>query len=117
MSPQTEGLDARESTAALREGSLDRLRLGFGRVVGAAATERGWDQRDAMISLMPFVDCATRLGHDPAEALRPAVAAAPDWYREMFDSFVGRSDLTLAAFGWSVVETPEGPAYRFAWPS
>jgi hypothetical protein len=117
MGPRVEGLDARESTAALRDRSLDRLRLGFGRVVAAAAAERAWDQRDAMISLMPFVDCARRLGHDPGDALRPMVTAAPDWYREMFESFVGRSDLTLAAFGWSLAETPEGLAYRFGWPS
>jgi hypothetical protein len=36
---------------------------------------------------------------------------------DTFDGFVRRSDVTLAAFGWSVVETPDGPAYRFAWPT
>lgn len=113
MGPPVEGLDAREATAALRERSVERLRLGFGRVVAAAAAERGWDERDAMISLMPFVDCARRLGQEPRAALEPVVAGAPDWYRTMFDAFVDRSDLSLGAFGWALVETPEGGAYRF----
>ena len=111
------GLDAREATAALRERSVDRLRLGFERLVEAEATAKGWDPRDTMISLTPFLDCARRLGADPAALLGPSAATGPDWFRETFDAFVARSDVTLAAFGWSIHETPDGPAYRFAWPS
>ena len=83
----------------------------------AEAKAKGWDPRDAMISLAPFLDCARRLGLDPIDVLGPIAANGPDWYSETFDAFARRTDITLAAFGWSLVETPEGPAYRFAWPN
>ena len=66
-----------------------------------------------MISLMVFVDCARRLGLDAAAVLGPTAASGPAWFRETFDAFVRRDDLELAAFGWSLVETPEGTSYRF----
>ena len=111
-----EGLVQREASAALRAGSLGRLEAGFSRLVEAESRAQGWDPRDAMINMMPFIDCAQRLGHDPAKTLGPIAATGADWFRETFDGFVGRSDLTLAAFGWSLVDTPAGRAYRFAWP-
>ena len=113
---QGEGLVQREATAALREGSLERLRDGFSRYVAAEASARGWDPRDSMIDMTPFIDCARRLGQDPAIVLADIAAAGPDWFRETFQHFVRRSDVTLAAFGWSIVETQDGPRYRFAWP-
>lgn len=109
------GLDAHESTAALRAGSLERLQAGFGLIVVAEAEAQGWDPRDTMISLMPFVDCARRLGHDPSTVLGPIARTGPEWFRETFDAFVRRTDITLAAFGWRLLETAEGPAYRFDW--
>jgi len=69
-----------------------------------------------MLSLTPFIDCARRLGHDPAVVLGPIAADGAAWFRTTFETFVQRSDVTLGAFGWSVIETPDGPAYRFAWP-
>jgi hypothetical protein len=111
------GLDAREVTAALRNGSVERLRLGFSRLVEAEAKDQAWDPRDAMISLTPFIDCSHRLGLDPAEVLGPIAMTGPEWYRETFQAFVKRTDITLAAFGWSLVTTTEGPAYRFASPA
>jgi hypothetical protein len=110
---QTPGLDAREASAALAAGTADRLRLGFARIVEAAARERSPDDRDEMISLAPFVDCARRLGLDPATVLGPVAAGGPPWFRDLFDRFVVRTDVTLGAFGWTLAETPDGPAYRF----
>jgi hypothetical protein len=114
--PAGEGLDARETTAALRLRSPDRLREGFERLVGAEARAKGWDPRDTMISLAAFVDCARRLGVDAAPLLGPIAATGPAWFRETFDGFVRRTDYVLLDFGWRVVETPGGRAYRFAWP-
>jgi hypothetical protein len=114
--PQGIGLDAREATAALRARSRERLELGFRRLVEAESRARGWDPRDAMISLAPFLDCARRMDLDAVEVLGPIASGGPDWYVEIFDAFARRSDVTLAAFGWSLVTTPEGPAYHFAWP-
>lgn len=111
-----EGLVQREATAALRARSLERLQQGFSRYVQAEAVAPGWDPRDAMINLTPFVDCARRLGHDPVSVLGPIAATGADWFGETFDSFARRTDVTLSAFGWSIAETPEGPSYRFAFP-
>jgi len=111
-----ESLVERESSAAVRERSLDRLQLGFGRLVRAESAAPGWDPRDAMINMTPFLDCARRLGHDPAIVLAAIAATGADWFRETFEEFVGRSDVTLSAFGWSIVDTTRGPAYRFDWP-
>jgi len=114
---QGAGLVQQEASAALRDRSLDRLRSGFSRYVAAEAASRGWDPRDSMIDMTPFIDCARRLGHDPLVVLGPIAAAGPAWFQETFDTFVRRSDVTLASFGWSVVETPSGQTYRFEWPS
>jgi hypothetical protein len=66
-----------------------------------------------MVEMTPFIDCARRLGHDPALALGPIAATGADWLRETFDAFVERSDITLAAFGWSIKQDGRGPAYQF----
>jgi hypothetical protein len=114
---QGDGLVQREASAALRARSLDRLQAGFRRLVEAESTDPGWDPRDAMIDMTPFIDCARQLGFDPAVVLGPIAATGAPWFHETFESFIVRSDVTLAAFGWSIVDTPKGPAYRFAWPA
>jgi hypothetical protein len=48
--------------------------------------------------------------------LGPIARTGAAWYRETFDGFVVRSDVALEAFGWRIVDTPDGPAYRFSWP-
>jgi hypothetical protein len=113
----TDGPDARDTTEALRLGSIGRLQDGFRRHVRESSARASWDSRDEMLSLAVFTDCARRLGHDPAVALGPIAAEGADVLRETFDEFVRRPGVTLAAFGWSVVDTPDGPAYTFAWPS
>lgn len=115
-STEAHGLDAREATAALRSGTLAGLRESFGRFLDVAGRNESQDERDFMISLTPFVDCARRLGLDAATALGAVIATAPERLQEVFVVFARRTDVTLEAFSWSVVDTPEGPAYRFAWP-
>jgi hypothetical protein len=111
-----QGLIQRETTAALRERSLERLQEGFRRYLDAVSgTSLDW--RDDMINMTPFVDCARRLGHDPAAVLGAVSTAWPPDLRETFDALVRRSDVSIADFGWSVVDTPQGPAYRFEFPS
>jgi hypothetical protein len=50
------------------------------------------------------------------ELLGPIAAAGPPWLADLFATFVRRTDITLPAFGWSIVEAADGPAYQFAWP-
>jgi len=69
------------------------------------------DDRDIWIGLVPYIDCARRLGVDPFVALEPVLRFEP-W----LEPFLRREDITLAAFGWSIEEVPEGLRYAFAWP-
>ena len=112
-----QGSVARETSAALRESSPARLQAAFAAHVTAESARASWDERDEMLSLTPFLDCARRLGADPAVLFGPIAAAAAPWLQRTFDRFVGRPGITLAAFGWSIVEAPDGPAYEFHWPS
>jgi len=103
-------------TRALREGRPELLVEGFRAQVAHLAATGPIDPRDEMLDLAALTDCARRLERDPAELLGPVAAAGPPWLAELFLTFVRRTDVTLAAFGWSIVATPDGPAYRFAWP-
>jgi hypothetical protein len=111
-----DGPIARDVSAALRAGSLDLLKAAFQAHVQQASASRHGDSRDEMLSLVPFLDCARRLGYDPAIELGPTAATGAPWVGGTFATFV-RREISLAAFGWSLVETDDGPAYRFAWPS
>lgn len=103
-------------TRALRTNRPALLAEGFGEQVAHLAATGPIDPRDEMLDLAALVDCARRLGTDPAVLFGPNVAAAPAWLAELFRTFIRRTDITLAAFGWSIVDRPDGPAYHFAWP-
>jgi hypothetical protein len=72
------------------------------------------DSRDLMIALAPFHDCARRLNLDVAATFREAAAHGPESLRAVVTAFGERKDVPLAAFGWVVIESPEGPSYRLA---
>src|SRR5262245_27886875 len=103
-------------TQALRVRRPEVLVRGFAAQVAHLAATGPIDPRDEMLDLAALVDCARRIEQDPAELLGPVAAAGPPWLAELFAHFVRRTDVTLAVFGWSIVDTPDGPAYRFAWP-
>lgn len=111
--PVSDSLIEREATAALRAGTEARLVEGFDRYVATVLAQHGWDSRDEMIDLTPFVDCARRLGLEPAAVLAPRVAHAPDWLRDLVPVFAARPDATLETFGWRLVASADGPAYRW----
>ena len=104
--PIQRGLDT-----ALREGSVGRLREAFALHIAASSVDSAWEPRDEMVSLAPFIDCARRIGVDPAATLAPIAATGSEEVRELFEMFVARTDVTLQAFGWSLVDTPSGPSY------
>jgi len=103
-------------TRALREHKPEVLVEGFRAQVAHLAATGPIDPRDEMLDLDALVDCARRLDEDPETLLGPVAAAGPAWLAELFSKFVRRTDVTLQVFGWSIVDAPEGPAYRFAWP-
>jgi hypothetical protein len=103
-------------STALTEKSLDQLQAVFARYVAATASGPVPDSRDVMVGLVPFIDCARRLGGDPERILGPIAQSGVAEFQKIFNVFVRRSDITLAAFGWSLTEFPEGMAYLVAGP-
>jgi hypothetical protein len=69
-----------------------------------------------MLHLTPYWDAATRLGGSAVTIFDAAADDAPDDIAPLARRFGRRTDLTLAVMGWRLEETPDGPAYRFAWP-
>jgi hypothetical protein len=110
--PRTGGV----ATAALRGHAPDLLVAGFAAQVAWLREHGPIDPRDEMLDLAALVDCCRRLGEDAERLLGPTAAAGPEWLATLFSTFVRRQGITLGAFGWSIIDTPEGPAYRFAWP-
>jgi hypothetical protein len=108
-------LDA-EATRALRQADPEVLRAGLVGVIGQREEEWTRDWRDLLLALAPYHDCARRLGLDPAEVFDEAAERSPAALREVVREFGRRSDVTSAAFGFFVEDTPEGPRYGFAWP-
>ncbi len=103
------------ATLALRAGSVADLR---GSLVADLRHHAGDDPRDTMLDLTPYYDAARRLGASPIDVFDEAAAAddVPDDVAALARTFGRRTDLTIAAMGWRLEETPDGPAYRFAWP-
>jgi hypothetical protein len=103
-------------STALSEKSLDQLQAVFAQYVEVTASGAPDDWRDVMVGLVPFVDCARRLGCDPEKVLGPIAESGEAEFQETFRVFVRRSDISLAAFGWSLTEIEDGMAYLHARP-
>jgi hypothetical protein len=102
------------ATAALRAGSIADLEESLAEDLARHAGAR--DDRDVMIHLTPYWDAAGRLGGSPANVFDAAASTVDGSISELARRFGRRGDLTLGAMGWRLEETPDGPAYRFAWP-
>jgi hypothetical protein len=102
----------REPTDALRHRDPKRLSCDLVRYAAAAEASLGEDFRDVLVGLAPYFDCALRLGLDPVELFESAAASAGKELRQTMITFSRRTDVTLQAFGWRLVEAPDGPCYR-----
>ena len=106
-------MDEHPASRPLRSGSSEELQRAI--VADFVEGEPDWvkDSRDLMIVLAPFHDCAQRLGLDVVATFRAAADEGPDSLRSVVAQFGERRDVTPAAFGYSVVEDPDGPSYRY----
>jgi len=79
------------------------------------AGEEEWleDARDLIVGLAPFHDCARRIGLEVSSAFRLAAEVGPESLRDAVVAFGARDDVTPDAFGYVLIEGPEGPSYRF----
>ncbi len=76
------------------------------------AAASGEDPRDTMIGLALHYDVAERLGVDPAAVFCDVAAQIAEAHiGGLLRDFGDRDDITLPAFGWRYVETPNGPDY------
>jgi hypothetical protein len=102
------------ATSALRSGSIDELTRSLATDLDRTPPSR--DPRDVMLHLTPYHDAARRLGADAAAVFDAAAAGASAAIGDVARTFGRRREVTLGAMGWRLEETPDGPAYRFAWP-
>ena len=98
-------------TRALRARSKDVLAAGLAELLRDGEDQWVVAQRDLMIVLAPYHDCAMRLGLDPTKFFEEVADAGPKSLQEAVASFGHRDDITPNAFGFAVVEDAEGPRY------
>jgi hypothetical protein len=102
----------REPTDALRDADPNRLSSDLARYVTAVEPTLAEDVRDVLVGLAPYYDCAQRLGVDPVPLFDGVASTTGDAMRETMRTFVRRSDVSLEAFGWRLLQAPDGPCYR-----
>ncbi|MEV4771393.1 hypothetical protein [Micromonospora humida] len=101
----------RAATRALRQHDPDLLRRSL-LATGLAGCLEADDVRDLMVELALHWYVARQLDVPP-EAVFADVAdrLADDTVAEVLRTFGTRTDITLEAFGWQLVTTPDGPDF------
>jgi hypothetical protein len=117
MMSRTSTTECREPSVALRMRSPERLGADLRRYLVAAKPNVEVDWRDVLVDLVPYVDCAQRLGVDPVELFDRAAQDLDDKTRELARTFARRSDITLTSFGWELQDASDGPCYRRTEPA
>jgi hypothetical protein len=95
---------------ALRSGEPRYLATGL---LAYCATHQGvTDWRDDLVAFAPYFHVARALSVDVATLFDDAADyAAPDMAQTM-QTFGRRTDVTLGAFGWRQIDTPDGPTFE-----
>lgn len=102
---------ARHPTIALRNASTAQL-VDALLATAIGQVRRGSESRDAMVSLAVHHFVARQLGDDPAAIFAAVAALLPDGpVPDLLREFGVRHDVTLEAFGWQQVLTPDGPDF------
>jgi hypothetical protein len=102
---------ARQPTVVLRERSSERLRDAL------LATALGWllrhgDARDMMVGLAVHHVVAQQIGVVPSALFEEIASRLPSGpVPDLLRTFGRREDVTPEAFGWQLVQTPEGPDF------
>jgi hypothetical protein len=102
---------ARQPTVALRERSTRRLQDAL---LATALAQLGQqsDTRDVMIGLAVHHIVAQQIGADPSVVFEKTAGRLPDGPMPgLLRSFGARPDITPEAFGWQLVQTPNGPDF------
>jgi hypothetical protein len=101
----------RQATLALREESATRLRDAL-LATAIAGTSPETDPRDVMVGLAIFYFVAQQIGLTPAQLFGEVASLLPDGPMPgLLREFSIRRDITLQAFAWRLVQTPDGPDF------
>ena len=102
----------RQTTIALRHGSIDVLTDALWATALDAAVSETDDERDLVIGLaLPHV-VAREVGGDPAVLFTEIANRVPGSpVAQSLIEFGSRRDVDLASFGWARIETPDGPDF------
>jgi hypothetical protein len=102
---------ARQPTVALRDGSVSRL---HDALLATAICQLGResDPRDLMVGLAVHHVVARKIGVPPSGLFENIAARLPGGpVPDLLRIFGHREDVTPRAFGWQLVQTPEGPDF------
>jgi hypothetical protein len=105
----------RQPTVALRKKSAALLNDAL-LAVALGRLGRGGDPRDVMIDLALHHVVAQKLAVAPPVLFNGIAVCLPDGPTpDLLRAFGARQDVTLEAFGWQLIQTPEGPDFVPAW--
>ena len=90
----------------------DQSRLREGLLLHGVLEQKMGDWRDDMVGFALYHYAARQLGLDPIELFDEAARYAIPELAALMNKFGRRSDITLNAFGWRRVETPDGPTFE-----
>lgn len=103
----------RAATLAVRNGDGDWLRLGLiGNVIANTPVP---PHRNVDAALVVFYHCAGKLELEAQILFDDAAQFAIDDLAERLKEFGRRTDVTLKAFGWREIKSPEGIRFKFEW--
>ena len=80
-----------------------------GLLVHVVLEQRVRDWRDDLVAFAPYYYAAQQIGRSPDALFDEAATFAVPELATIMQTFGRRRDVTLGAFGWRRVETPEGP--------
>jgi hypothetical protein len=102
---------ARHAVMALRRGSATLLRDAL-LAYAICQVVRARDDRDVMVGLAVFYFVAQQVGLVPSDLFGEIASYLPDgWVPDLLREFGARQDITLKAFAWQLVQTPDGPDF------
>jgi hypothetical protein len=102
---------ARHAVIALRQGSATLLRDALLAYAICQAARAG-DPRDVMVGLAVFYFVAQQVGLVPSGLFDQIASRLPDgWVPDLLRKFAARQDVTLKAFAWQLIQTPDGPDF------
>jgi hypothetical protein len=99
----------RHAVMALRLGSPALLRDAL-LAYAICQVGRARDDRDVMVGLAVFYFVAEQVGLVPSDLMGEIASRLPEgWVPDLLREFGARQDITLEAFLWQLVQTPDGP--------